>query len=455
MGSAEAGDARRRSMATGWLVAADAAAIVVSYALALYLRFLGPPPAYNLRAVVHTVPVVAVCGLLLAQIYGLYEGRPMSWPEQVQSIFVLVLLEALAATSAAFVARSFAVPRSVIAIAAVLNLLLMYAYHALAYRTWSARHGPPDLLLVRPAGPGGDGAPTAGASFRVAATLRLEEAVRDPVLAAAAALRQAGADGLLLSQDLTGSVKESLALYAVEHGLELFIVPRLLDLMVLQSRPSMFDDRLVINLTGSAGAGYQRALKRFIDVCLSAGFLVLTTPLLCAMAIAVLLDDGPPVLYRQVRIGRHGRHFTVTKIRTMVRGAEAGTGPVLARPGDPRLTRVGGILRRLHLDELPQLWNVLRGEMSLVGPRPERPELHEAVVAAEPHFAHRLRVLPGVTGLAQVQGGYDTHPQEKLKFDTLYSLRASAALDAQILLRTVRNVLASLGSRPRPPGDVP
>jgi exopolysaccharide biosynthesis polyprenyl glycosylphosphotransferase len=454
MANAQTGGIRRRAMATGWLVVADAAAIVVSYALALYLRFLGPPPMYNLRAVVHTVPVVAVCGLLLAQIYGLYEGRPMSWPEQVQSIFVLVLLEALAATSVAFVARSFAVPRSVIAIAAVLNLLLMYGYRGLAHRAWSARHGLPNLVLVCPAEPRGDPGPSAGASFRITATLRLEDPPRDPVLAAAAAVRAAGADGLLLSQDLAGGIKEGLALYAVEHGLELFIVPRLLDLMVLQSRPSMFGDRLVINLTGAAGAGYQRALKRFIDVCLSAGFLVLTAPLMGAMAIAVLMDDGPPVLYRQVRIGRHGRHFTVTKVRTMVRGAEAGTGPVLARPDDPRMTRVGRLLRRLHLDELPQLWNVLRGEMSLVGPRPERPELHEAVVAAEPHFAHRLHVLPGVTGLAQVQGGYDTHPQEKLKFDTLYSLRASAALDAQILLRTVRNVLASLSSRPRPPGNV-
>ena len=433
-------------MATGWLVVADAAALVGSYAVALYLRFLGAPPQYNLLAVERTLPIIVVSCLVLAQVYGLYERRPMTWPEQVQSIFVLVALDALVGMAAAFVARGFAVPRTVIAIATVVDLLLLYGYRSLAYRSWSLHHGPPLLVLVQPTG-SRDGEPLEGSSFQVVASATID----DPGPAALAVIRhtiaECGADGILLSQDLAGTVKEALALLAVEAGLELFIVPRLLDLMVLQSRPSMFGDRLVINLTGSAGAGYQRALKRFIDVCLSAFFLLLTLPVVAVISVAVLLDDGPPVLYRQERLGRDGRRFIVTKIRTMRRDAEAETGPVRAAADDPRMTRAGRTLRQLHLDELPQLWNVLRGEMSLVGPRPERPELHDQVLATAPHFAQRLRLLPGLTGLAQVQGGYDTHPHEKLKFDMLYSLRASAALDAQIILRTVRNVIASAAER--------
>ncbi len=435
-------------MPIGWLVPADAAAVVLSYGAALYMRFLGAPPAYNLMAVERTVPVVVVCCLLLAQIYGLYERRPMTWPEQVQSIFVLILIDGVVATSAAFIDRAFAVPRSVIALSAVFDLLMMYAYRGIAYRSWTARHGLPDLVLVQPSGTPSDPEPMDGMSFHVVTCLRLDDASATSRRVLADTVRETRADGLLLSQDLPGALKEAFALFAVEAGLELFIVPRLLDLMVLQSRPSMFGDRLVINLTGAAGAGYQRALKRFIDVCLSALFLVLALPVMGVSALAVLLDDGPPVLYRQERVGRDGRRFLVTKIRTMRRDAEAETGPVKAVPHDPRMTRVGRRLRQLHLDELPQLWNVLRGEMSLVGPRPERPELHDEVVAAAPHFAQRLRLLPGLTGLAQVQGGYDTRPHEKLKFDMLYSLRASAALDAQIILRTVRNVLGSLGERP-------
>lgn len=434
---------RKRELATGWLVAADAAAVVFAYFLALHLRFGGSPPQPNVEAVYRALPVVVLSCVVLAQVYGLYERRPMTWPEQVQSIFVLVALDAVVAMAAAFFARSFAVPRSVIAIATAVDLLLMYAYRRLVYGAWAAHNGPPLLVLITPPG---DTAmePLEGASFSVASSLPVESDEPGTLAMVRQAVAEARADGILLSQNLSGQIKETFALFALEHGLELFIVPRLLDLMVLQSRPSMFGDRLVINLTGNASAGYQRALKRFIDVSLSALFLVLTSPVVATAGLLVLLEDGSPVLYRQQRVGLNGRPFTVVKIRTMVRNAEADTGPVMARPNDPRMTRTGRWLRKLHLDELPQLWNVLRGEMSLVGPRPERPELHSEVVAGMPHFAQRLRVLPGLTGLAQVQGGYDTHPHEKLKFDMLYSLRANAALDVQIILRTVRNVVGSV-----------
>lgn len=442
---------RKRELASGWFVAADAAAMIASYLLALYLRFGGSPPEYNLGAVYRTIPICVAGCIALAQVYGLYERRPMTWPEQVQSIFVLVVLDAVLAMAAAFFARSFAVPRSVIAIATAIDLLLLYAYRRLAYASWTARNGPPLLVLITPACDATAAPPIEGASFRVATSLPVENDDITSIAMVRQAVAEARADGILLSQNLPGQVKETLALFAVERGLELFIVPRLLDLMVLQSRPSMFGDRLVINLTGSAGAGYQRALKRFIDVSLSALFLILTSPVMAIAVLLVLLEDGAPVLYRQERVGRDGHSFTVIKIRTMVHNAEALTGPVLARPEDPRMTRAGRWLRKLHLDELPQLWNVLRGEMSLVGPRPERPELHNEVVAAMPHFAQRLRVLPGLTGLAQVQGGYDTHPHEKLKFDMLYSLRANATLDVQIILRTVRNVMGTLAEGMRRP----
>lgn len=438
----------KRDLPVAWFVIADAASVLVAYLFALYVRFDGAPPAYNADAVWRTLPICVIGCVGLAHVYGLYERRPMTWPEQVQSIFILIMLDAVLCMASAFFDRSFAVPRSVIAIAAATDLLLLYAYRRLAYQGWVARYGPPRLLFLLP--PGADGATAAnGASFRIVGVLPVTDGAEEAVASVRDALVETGADGLLLSQNLAGHVKETFALLAVEQGLELFIEPRLLDLMVLQSRPSMFGDRLVINLTGAAGQGYQRALKRFIDVSLSALFLILTSPILGLSLLLVYLEDGAPVLYRQQRLGRNGRPFVVTKVRTMIRDAEAGTGAVLASPDDPRLTRTGRWLRQLHLDELPQLWNVLRGEMSLVGPRPERPELHEQVVASMPHFAHRLRVLPGLTGLAQVQGGYDTHPHEKLKFDMLYALRASATLDTQIILRTVRNVLGTLAERLR------
>ena len=150
-------------------------------------------------------------------------------------------------------------------------------------------------------------------------------------------------------------------------------------------------------------------------------------------ALAVRLCDGAPVLYRQARLGRGGRVFTLCKFRTMAVDAEARTGPVWAAPGDARVSAAGRVLRRFHLDELPQLANVLRGEMSLVGPRPERPELAARVERALPGFAARLAVRPGIAGLAQACCPAPVTPRRKLRYDLVYIARMGPWLDARIL----------------------
>lgn len=444
------GQRGRHGISSGLLVLADAAAVVAAYVLAFALRFHGLHvfPGHhlsNLRALTRALPLFVVVSLVLAQVYGLYDHHPMTWPEQVQSLFVLVVLDAVLAMATAFFVRSFAVPRSVVALAAVLDFLILYAYRRAVYLAWMARHGPPSLLFIHAGGVAAASLPEPeSGAFRLIGTLHLGAETQAPSLLVLEAVRESRADGIMLDAGLTGVLKEQLALLALEHGLELFIVPRLLDLLVQQSRPALFGDRLVINLAAATGLGYQRALKRFVDISLSLFFLILTAPLLALAALIVVLDDGFPILYRQERLGRHGRPFQVVKLRTMRRDAEALSGPVLAARNDPRVTRSGRWLRHLHVDELPQLWTVLKGEMSLVGPRPERPMIHAEVSATLPQFAARLRMLPGLTGLAQVHGAYDIQPNEKLKFDVMYSLRSSAAMDVQILLRTARNVISGI-----------
>lgn len=159
-----------------------------------------------------------------------------------------------------------------------------------------------------------------------------------------------------------------------------------------------------------------RLVKRLIDLAGAGTGLALTWPLMIPIAIAVRLDSPGPIIFKQVRSGPlkdgdDGKHvwstFEIYKFRTMRQDAEKGTGAVLATKGDPRITRVGGFLRKTRLDELPQFWNVLKGDMSLVGPRPERPELLEALAQAIPYFEERTRgIKPGLTGLAQVSLGY-------------------------------------------------
>jgi lipopolysaccharide/colanic/teichoic acid biosynthesis glycosyltransferase len=183
-----------------------------------------------------------------------------------------------------------------------------------------------------------------------------------------------------------------------------------------------------------------------------------------AIAAAVRLSTPGPALYAQERMGYGRRSFRLFKFRTMYVDAEERTGPVWSWAGDPRVTPLGRVLRATHLDELPQLWNVLRGQMSLVGPRPERAHFVEKIEAAIPGYAERFDVLPGITGWGQLRSGYDSTMQtvrRKTRYDRIYVRRACALLDARILLETFlrvsaisrRDLLGSWSESVPPPSD--
>ena len=166
--------------------------------------------------------------------------------------------------------------------------------------------------------------------------------------------------------------------------------------------------------------------------------------LACVIALAIRLDSRGPVIYRQTRLGLGGRRFRIIKFRTMIDGAEPRFGPAWTAWRDARATRVGRVLRKTHLDELPQVVNVLRREMSLVGPRPERPELAERIEREVPNFSERLRVRPGIMGLAQASGPYNLDPARKLHYDNLYIASMSPWLDIVLCVRCARRVLRSI-----------
>lgn len=190
--------------------------------------------------------------------------------------------------------------------------------------------------------------------------------------------------------------------------------------------------------------GWYGALKPSVDAILAAVLLALALPLILMALLVIKLTSRGPVLYSQTRVGQHGRLFTLYKIRTMQYRCEDATGACWATRRDPRITLVGRFLRRTHIDELPQLWNVLRGEMSLVGPRPERPEFVPELARAIPRYADRLLVRPGLTGLAQIQLPPDTDLTSvfhKLICDLHYTRNVGFALDLRILAGTPFSVL--------------
>jgi sugar transferase (PEP-CTERM system associated) len=201
-------------------------------------------------------------------------------------------------------------------------------------------------------------------------------------------------------------------------------------------------------------AGFRRGLislvcKRFLDVVVSALGLVVLTPLFLLIAALIRVDSPGPILFRQLRVGLRGEPFLIWKFRSMCQDAEK-AGPRWAQIDDPRISRVGWWLRKTRLDELPQLVNVLRGEMSLVGPRPERPEFVRDLRATIPYYDIRHTVRPGITGWAQVRFRYGASAEDahtKLQYDLFYVKRFSLALDFQIMLETIRVVVCGKGAQ--------
>ncbi len=191
-------------------------------------------------------------------------------------------------------------------------------------------------------------------------------------------------------------------------------------------------------------------IKRIFDLCASILLLIVTFPIMLITMIIILLEDGKPIFYRQERIGRGGSIFSVIKFRSMRNDAEKGGKPQWSTQDDPRITRIGKIIRKLRIDELPQIINVLKGEMSFVGPRPERPYFVDMLIAQVPYYNIRHSVKPGITGWAQVRYPYGSSVEdsiEKLQYDLYYVKNHSLFLDLIILIDTIGVVLLGKGGR--------
>ncbi len=241
-------------------------------------------------------------------------------------------------------------------------------------------------------------------------------------------------------------VFDGLSRLQTERPLRVAILPSVYEIAIGRLRHINIHDTPLIEIRRNPNEPVARLLKRSFDLALSLLCLVLFLPVGLIIAAAIAITSPGPVFYLQERVGRGGRVFRLIKFRTMVPDAEKSSGEVLAGPDDPRITPVGAVLRRFRLDEIPQFLNVLKGDMSFVGPRPERPGFVRQFSAELPGYAERHKVKPGMTGLAQVRGYYHTTAENKLRFDLAYIYNYSFSLDLLILLETLKVVLTRRGT---------
>ncbi|HEY6066593.1 MAG TPA: sugar transferase [Thermoanaerobaculia bacterium] len=419
-------------------------------------------PAENVRFGVWNLALVVAVQVFSLAFVGLY-GEHERFREPLGRLLVPALfLELLTLASIYFLAPSYSFPRSLVILYVLVDGTLLVLWRSALDRLFPL---PRRRALVVGGGPAADliadtvrRHPWSG----VEVVGRVSESAAD----ASPGRERPGDDAL----PLLGSVDRLAEIVEIEGVDEVILTPegtswrdRLseripegwrADLLVWPSPFETMIGRLRFRIVGDLPLLEARTqplqpvgafVKRAFDVLVAAVSLVALAPVLAVAAILVAGTSVGGVFYRQTRVGRDGRLFPLWKLRTMRRGAEIETGAVLASPGDPRMTGIGRALRSARIDEIPQLWNVLKGDMSLVGPRPERPEFTGQFSETVPGWTLRNSVRPGLTGLAQVSGEYSTEPEIKLRYDLAYLNNWSFGLDLSILFRTLRVILTRRG----------
>ncbi len=247
----------------------------------------------------------------------------------------------------------------------------------------------------------------------------------------------AGHDAVIIS-DVPAETRNDILKYCFERNIRTYVAPKISDIILRSGEEiSLFDTPLYL-IRGRGLTSMQRAIKRFLDVVLCCIAFIPCLPIMAVVAILIKREDGGPVFYKQERVTEGGRVFEIIKFRSMIVDAESDGTPILATDDDPRITKVGKRIRSSRLDELPQILNIFKGDMSWVGPRPERIKFTEKYTEEIPEFEYRLKVKGGLTGYAQVYGKYNTSAYDKLRLDLIYIENYSLVLDIKLILMTLQ-----------------
>lgn len=434
------------------LAAGDALAGVAAFAAVVWLRRLVPLPGTDGILPAGKVPlepwpwlaVVALSAVAAHALAGTF-SEPLETLRERGGLLVATVLAALLLVGAFFL-LSRALPRTV----ALLYVPAAWGLHAL-FRSAVERLAPPGLRPVLVLGEGED-ARRAAAALEAGEVpgYRLLAWERDALAVLAAAEGRgtlAGAADVVLA---SGDPREreaftSLVERSASAGFELWLLPGLADVVASHVATRSLGDLPLTPVEARGASAPAFLLRRLVDLAVGLPLALVAALPVAVASLLVALETPGPAWIRQKRVGRGGRELEIWKVRTMRADAERETGPVLATPGDGRVTRVGRFLRKTRIDELPQLLHVLSGAMSLVGPRPERPELVAIYAAEEPLYRLRHLLKPGMTGLAQVMGAYATKPDVKLRYDLGYLFHWNPVLDLFVLARTVTTVLRVSG----------
>lgn len=420
-----------------WLV------VLVDIAMAnlgLYCALLlisGELQGFQIGTLIFLFPLVSMVTVFFFSSLGLYSRQRGSFMVIFRALLTGVIGLTFCSLLFAFWTRILIFERSLFLSAPLFQLILLLGWRIILWRLELWIHGQKKLLIV--------GNPVEVEQvieriiflprglFTVIKVLPVENIEQLPHW-----LNEA--EAVMITGAISMDTKNRVIRNCFDHNMEVYLVPDLYEIILTRATRTQVHDIPMIECHDIKLTFTQVFIKRILDLCFAIVLLVLTLPVILLAALLVKLTSTGPVIYAQERVGFRGQGFVLYKLRTMIVDAEDSSGPVLSTEEDDRVTPVGRYLRASRIDELPQLYNVLRGDLSMVGPRPERPYFVEQFQQELEEYTLRHQVKPGITGLAQVNGFYSTNTSDKLRYDLYYIFDYSLLNDFKILLMTVPTI---------------
>lgn len=419
----------------------DIILVNLGFYLAFHVRFNFQPSIINIRPFYDIIPYISVITLVIFIFFNIFSTLRKSMLDTLYNIFVALIMVNIATAGIVFFSRGFTFPRSIFFIAFLIQFSFIPLFKYFIITIIKSNYQKKKILIL-----GGS-----EDTNKIAKKLLLNDNLDN--------LRYIcnnidnniyklidEVDKIYVGPTVNNEVKSDIISYCIGKDKVVYLVPEIFEIAMLNARTVQLDDIPVFEIDNLYLSMESMIIKRLFDIILSTIGLIVSLPIMVVVAIAIKLYDFGPVLFIQERITQGNRNFKLYKFRTMVVNAEKKTGPVLATEKDPRITPLGRILRATRLDELPQLFNVFKGDMSIVGPRPERQHFIEQFTKDIPHFKYRLVVKAGITGLAQVLGKYTTSPADKVRFDLLYIRNYSFLMDLKIILKTIKVIFSKESS---------
>jgi len=411
----------------------DLAIVLFSIYITFMIKFDFNPPSFNYDSFVISAPWIGLAYLLLMFVFGLNDILKQSLGETIYSVFLTIISLMFITAFITFFMRGFSYPRTVLVVSTLVQFVLLSIWRGIAWRIRRRGHGIKNSLVI------GNEA-TEYISKKILLKQRDLYRIRYICSDKSSHLNSYldEVDVVFMCNDIDSNLKKEVVDACLAGRKSIYIIPDIYDIALLNSKLSKADDIPMLKVKKLGLTLEQKFLKRILDIVSSIFALILTSPIMIMVAFLIKKEDGGKIFYKQKRVTEGEKTFNVLKFRTMVMNAEKLSGPVLAGEDDPRITKIGKFIRSTRIDELPQFLNILKGDMSLVGPRPERPFFVEQFKNEIPDYKYRTLVKAGLSGLAQVWGKYSTTPEDKVRYDIMYIKNYSILLDLKLILQTIK-----------------